>query len=261
MSRAMSRALSRVVFSFFACACFVVALPACPRTSLVGEACGADDEQRPCEGRQQLLCNGQVYVVLAPCSADCPGDEVIIAHEQEQIGSDDTWTCEEGIHLVTGTVSVGPGATLTIAPGSAIRIDPASHVDVDRDARVVVDAPPEAPVIITSNNGELGGFGSSTSGGLNLFASEGDPSILRNLIVERGIHGIGVFGLSSTTNTPIIQTSTFRDNQNFGIKVTCDENDFVVPDFAVECADVADDNAPCGNQFFENAAGAVSACE
>jgi hypothetical protein len=238
----------------------VALLPACPPASLVGEACTADDPQDPCEGRAQLHCDGQVYVLLAACSADCAGDDVpLISHDREQIDSDTTWTCEEGAHVVTGTVDVGPGATLTIAPGAAVRLDLTSHIDVDPAGRVVVDATDFAPVIMTSNNGQSAGFGTATSGGLNVFATEGEPSILRHLIIERGIQGLGVFALSSTANTPIIQNSTFRDNENFGIKVTCDELDFAVPDFAADCT--GDNDVPCGNSFFENKAGDVSPCE
>ena len=238
----------------------VACLPACPRTTLLGEPCAPTDPQKVCEDRTELRCDGQVYVLNAACSAECDGDGTVVAHEQESIDADDTWTCEDGIHVVTGTVNVGAGATLTIAPGAAVRINSSSRVDVDRAGRLVVDAPAEAPVVVTANNGELGGYGAATSGGINVFAAEGEPSIVRGLIVERGIHGIGIFGLSSTTNTPVVQRSTFRDNQNFGIKVTCDEIDFGVPDFAVSCADV-DNDAPCGNQFFSNGAGDVSGCE
>jgi hypothetical protein len=234
----------------------------CPRTSLIGAPCAdPDDKLEVCEARSLLRCNGQVYELAAPCVATCPAPddiEPLIAHEQETITTDTTWACEDGAHVVTGVVNVGPGATLTIEPGTSVRVDPSSRIDVDIDGRFVVDASAFAPVVMTSNNGQSAGFGSATSGGVNVFAAEGEPSILRHFIVERGIQGLGVLGLSSTTTPPVIQNSTFRDNENFGIKVGCDEEDFVVPDFEAACTGEGD--APCGNNFFENGAGKVSAC-
>ena len=197
-------------------------LSACPKGSLIGEPCPEPGEEL-CEGPVKVRCDGQVFIALAPCHSDCLEAGTTVAHEQENIASDTTWACLDGAHVVTGIVTVAPGATLTIEPGSSLRIDPSSRIDVDPAGRVVVDASAAAPVVITSNNGQRAGFGSqSGSGGLNVFATDGDPSILRHLIIERGIHGLGVFGLSSTKTAPIVENCTFRDNENFGIKITCD---------------------------------------
>ncbi len=226
-----------------------LALSACPKGSVIGEPCPEPGEEL-CEGPVKIRCDGQVFAELAPCHSDCLDADLSVAHEQEVIDADTTWTCLEGAHVVSGTVNVAEGATLSIEPGSSVRIDPSSRIDVDAAGRVVVDASAAAPVVITSNNGQRAGFGSASSGGLNVFATDGDPSILRHLIVERGIQGLGVFGLSATKTAPVIEDCTFRDNENFGIKIACDAVDAPVPDFAAD-----------GNQFFENGAGDVSACE
>lgn len=259
------------MLSFFVRSVVVAALPTvfvsgllagCPKTTLVGEPCGPDDEAGPCEGTQKLRCNGRFYEIQAPCHFDCLEELPLVPHEQETIAQDTTWACGAGAHVVTGTVIVGAGATLTIEPGASVRIDPSSRIDVDADGRVVVDATAGAPVTVTSNNGEAAGFGSSTSGGLNVPATEAPAlgSILKHLIVERGIHGLGIFGLSSTTVPPLVQDCTFRDNQNFGIKVACAEADAPVPDFAASCADAGADARVCGNQFFGNGVDEVSSC-
>ena len=238
----------------------LVAVSGCGPQSLEGQPCtGADDPDVVCEERLQLRCNSQIYVRQSDCSSECTEGAPEVPH-QGDISASQTWACETGVHIVTGLINVAAGATLTVAPGAAIRVDPSSRIDVDPAGRFVVDAPDLQKVLVTSNNGEGGGFGASSSGGINVFASEGEPSIVRGLIIERGIHGLGVFGLSTTTATPVIQNSTFRDNQNFGIKVTCDELDFVVPDFTAACADVAD-GAPCGNAFFGNGLAEVSTCD
>lgn len=242
--------------------CLAAAVTACvaacgPR-SQEGQPCtGPDDPDTLCEERVQLRCNSQIYVRQSDCSSECSEGVAEVAH-QGDITSSQTWACEAGIHVVTGLINVAAGTTLTVAPGALVKINEASRIDVDRAARFVVDAPDLQKVLVTSANGEAGGFGASSSGGINVFASEGEPSILRGLIVERGIHGIGVFGLSSTTATPVIENSTFRDNQNFGIKLGCDEIDFVPPDFSATCGDVAE-GQPCDNSFFGNGDD-VSAC-
>ncbi|MDP2343099.1 MAG: hypothetical protein Q8O67_19235 [Deltaproteobacteria bacterium] len=228
----------------------LMALMGCPKGSVIGEPCPEPGEEL-CEGPVRIRCDGQVFTELAPCSSECLEGGATVPHEQENIATDTTWACLAGAHVVTGVVTVAAGATLTIEPGSSVRIDPSSRIDADPAGRVVVDASAAAPVVVTSNNGERAGFGSASgSGGLNVFATDGEPSILRHLIVERGIHGIGVFGLSATKAAPVIENCTFRDNENFGIKITCDELNAPIPDFAAD-----------GNQFFENGAGDVSVCE
>ena len=225
-------------------------LSGCPSNSLLGEPCPEPGAEL-CEGPSKIRCDGQVFVESAPCHFDCLDRATTVAHEQEFIDNDTTWTCLEGAHVVTGTVNVAAGATLTIEPGSSVRIDPSSRIDVDPAGRIVVDAPPAAAVVITSNNGQAGGFGSTASGGLNVFATDGEPSVLRHLIIERGIQGLGISGLSPTKTPPIVEDCTFRDNTNFGIKIACEgAPPFAIPDFEGD-----------GNQFFENGEGAVSACE
>lgn len=239
----------------------VVALGAScgPTGPTPGGRCTDDDDFDVCFERSTMRCTNGFYVVLAECTASCPANlDPVVTHEQLEVTGDETWTCLEGTHLVTGTVTVREGATLTLEPGARVRIDPSSHIDVEPGARIVIDALPFAPVIMTSNNGQSAGFGTSTSGGLNVFAAEvGEPSVLRNLIVERGIHGLGLFGLSTAARTPIVQNSTFRDNENFGVKVACAEEDFVIPDFEAACSG---DDQPCGNNFFGNGRSPVSAC-
>jgi hypothetical protein len=219
----------------------------CPRSTLVGAPCEAAGEEQ-CEDLQKLRCVGGAYQLIAPCHADCaPGPGV--THEQSSIDADETWLCADSPHLVRGVVGVAAGATLTIEPGSQVRLEPSSHVDVDVDGRVVIDASPGAEVVFTSNNELAGGFATAATGGLNVFATSGEPSLIRHLIVERGQNGLGVFGLSSTATPPVIERSTFRDNSLFGLRLSCDAVDSPVPDFAA-----------AGNLFFANGDGDVSTC-
>jgi hypothetical protein len=220
----------------------------CPRSSLVGAPCDvAGDEV--CEGLQKLRCDGRQYVVLAPCHAECvdgPGT----THEQGTVDVDETWQCADSPHIVNGIVDIAPGATVSIEAGAEVRLLPSSSVDVDVDARVVIDATAGAPVLFTSDNEFAGGFATAATGGLNVFATASvEPSVIRHLIVERGQNGLGVFGLSSAATPPTIERSTFRDNVGFGIRVTCDDVDSPIPDFAA-----------AGNLFFGNDGGDVSTC-
>lgn len=220
---------------------------ACPRSTLIGAPCETSGEEI-CEDLAKLRCDGRQYQLLATCHADCaPGPGV--THEQGDIEADETWLCADSPHLVRGVVTVAPGATLTIEPGAAVRLEPSSHVDVDVDARVVIDATPGGPVLFTSNNELAGGFATAATGGLNVFATSSvEPSVIRNLIVERGQNGLGVFGLSATATPPVVEASTFRDNSGFGILLSCDAVDSPVPDFAAD-----------GNLFFGNG-GDVATC-
>jgi hypothetical protein len=217
----------------------------CPRSTLIGAPCETAGEEQ-CEELQKLRCVGGAYELIAPCHADCaPGPG--ITHEQGSIDADETWLCAESPHLVRGVVGVAAGATLTIEPGSEVRLEPSSHVDIDVDGRVVIDASPGAEVVFTSNNGLAGGFATAATGGLNVFATTSEPSVIRHLIVERGQNGLGVFGLSSTATAPVIERSTFRDNSLFGIRLSCDAVDAPVPPETDAPADEAP-KAPTGGR-------------
>jgi len=246
----MLRAISPfvVVAASVGSLCFV----GCGEESKIGAPCEdvGPDEVEICEGTQLLRCDGNGYRVLAPCHHDCVEGTGTV-HAQGEVGTSETWTCVGSPHLVQGVVTVANGATLTIEPGSEVRLLPSTHVTIAEGARVVVDAAAGSEVLFTSDNELAGGFGTSSTGGLNVF-STGDaaPSILRGLIVERGQNGITVSGLSSRSEEhPVIERSTFRDNTRFGILVNCEGVDVEVPDYAAS-----------GNQFFSNAGGAVSTC-
>lgn len=223
-----------------------VATSACPPGSLIGQPCAVAGDD-PCEGDAQLRCDGAVYVKLADCAVKCRGDVVQVTHTAGTITADETWTCEEGPHLVSGVITIAADVTLTIAAGTQVRLDPASRINADQAGRVDSLGDPNAPILLTSNNGEKPGFGAGAEGGLNVFAVEtGEPSRLVHTIVERGTHGIGVLGLSDDATPPVVENCTLRDNENFGLLLTCN-GDPELPDFAT------------ANQFFGNGA-PISAC-
>ena len=225
---------------------------ACGPTSLIGTACTdvPSTEIEICEGTQRLRCDGNTYQLLATCHHSCVVGEGT-AHAAGEVGSDETWTCAGSPHVINGNVSVASGAVLTIEPGAAVRLQPTTRVTIPEGARVVIDATPGAEGLFTSNNGLAGGFGGNSVGGLNVFATaEAEPSIIRGLIVERGINGITISGVSDRSDElPVIERCTFRDNTRFGILVNCEGGDVEVPDYALT-----------GNQFFENGSGDVSTC-
>jgi hypothetical protein len=226
----------------------LVALTGCPPDTLVGQPCDTPGDE--CEGNALLRCDGAYYIELAPCAVECRGNEVVTTHEGV-VSADETWTCLEGPHLVTGQLLVQPDVTLTIEQGTQIRIDPASRLNIDPEARIEALGVIEAPILVTSNTGEIAGFGAGSEGGINVFASEsGEPSILQHTIIERGIHGLGLFGIADDTTPPVVEDCTFRDNQNFGILLQCngEVGEVEVPDFAAN------------NLFFTNGAGDVSEC-
>jgi len=222
----------------------------CGPQSQVGRPCETAGEEL-CEGVARLRCDGARYALLAPCHHECVEGEGV-RHEQGELTADETWTCEEGPHVVNGQVIVAAGAILTIDAGALLRLTPSSTLDVDPEGRLVIDATAGGPVLVTSDNGQQAGFASSRSGGINVFAvgSGVEPSLLRHVIVERGHNGIGVFGLSASSTPPVLDNCTLRENQGLGILIGCDEPDAPVPDFAA-----------AGNLFFNNGGGDVGSCQ
>jgi hypothetical protein len=238
------------VLTVFLVVAAAVLLPGCPPASLIGQPCAAVGDDQ-CEGDKLLRCDGQYYVVLADCAGQCIEGKDEIAHNETTLSADETWACADGPHGVLGTVTVGEGVTLTIEAGALLRLQPASRISTTRAGRVDAVGTAEAPILLTSENGLSGGFGTSAEGGLNIFAVEsGTPSDVEHTIIERGIHGLGVFGLSSNADPPVVKDDTLRDNENYGIFITCDEDNPPIPDFAAD-----------GNQFFNNGAGEVSGCQ
>lgn len=226
-----------------------LSLAGCPPSSLIGQPC-AEVGLDVCEGDQLLRCDGKFYIVLAPCAGECIEAKAEIPHEGGNITADETWTCADGPHAVSGVITVAEDVTLTIEAGALLRMQPASRIATTRGGRVESIGTAEAPILLTSANGLSGGFGAGAEGGLNVFAVEtGEPSVVEHTIIERGIHGLGVFGLSSSADPPVVRNNTLRDNENFGIYVTCDEDAAPIPDFEGD-----------GNQFFNNG-GDVSTCD
>lgn len=234
----------------FALASVVVACAACPPASLIGQPCQkAGDE--PCEGDALLRCDGRFYVELAPCASQCivAAKKADVTHAGATVDTDETWTCAEGPHLVPAGLTVSAGVTLTIEAGAIVKLQSAAKIDTDPAGRVVSVGDANAPILFTSADGKKSGFGNGSSGGLNVFAVDsGDPSDIEHTIIERGIHGLGVLGISPTKTLPIVKDNTLRDITRFGILVSCDDATTPIPDFAAD-----------GNQFFGDGAD-VSAC-
>ncbi len=227
----------------------VLVMSACPPDSLIGQPC-ADAGNEVCEDEKLLRCDGKFFLLLADCAEQCIEKLPEVSHDKATIDADETWQCIDGPHFVPATITVSAGATLTIEAGALVRLNPASRIDTDRAGRVDALGTAEAPILFTSKTGLAAGFGAAGEGGLNVFAVEsGQPSQVQHTIIERGIQGLGVFGLSSTATPPVVENNTLRDNENFGIVVSCDEPGAPIPDFAA-----------AGNEFFGNGAGDVSTC-
>jgi hypothetical protein len=234
----------------------VAPLGGCGKKSLVGQPCQtAGDTQCDKNGNPDTLvrCDGTFYVPLADCANQCIAAKPPVQHTQQTIDADETWACADGPHEIGAPILVSPNVTLTIESGAMVILQPAAHLDTDPAGRVVAVADANAPILFTSVNKQKGGYGSDSAGGLNIFAVEGAPSQdklsdIENVILERGVQGLGVLGLSSTATPPIVKDNTLRDNLNFGIIVSCNDAGAQIPDFHGD-----------GNQFFGNG-GEISAC-
>jgi hypothetical protein len=221
----------------------------CQPTSLIGQPCTEAGEEL-CEAEARIRCDGKFYVLLAECSHECIGDLDVVTHDEGVIDGDETWQCLDGPHYVASTLTVAAGSTLKIEAGSLVKIELAARITADPAGRVEALGSAEAPILVTSNNGKSAGFGAGAEGGINVFAvTEGEPSRIEHTIIERGIHGLGVFGLAAQATPPVVENNTLRDNENYGILITCNEADPPIPDFA-----------GAGNEFFNNGEADVSPC-
>lgn len=227
-----------------------ITLAGCPPTTLVGQPCSTAGENQ-CEGDGLLRCDGQFYRLLAECATECvaKSGRAPTEHKEAILSADETWQCAEGPHLVGTTITVAAGVTLTLEAGALLRMAPASRINADPQGRIDALGTTEASILMTSDDELKGSYGAGAEGGLNVFAVEsGEPSRIEHTIIERGRHGLGVFGLSATAAPPVVEGNTFRDNQNYGILVRCNGTP-EIPDFAAT------------NNFFTNDAGDVSTCQ
>ena len=225
-----------------------VALSGCPTGSLIGQPCEEAGEEK-CEGDQQIRCDGTVWTLLSECSSECIGGKDEVSHSGP-ILDDQTWTCAEGPHVVNDTMTVGAGVTLEIQAGALVRIVAAARINTDPAGRIEANGDENAPILVTSKSGDAPGFGGATEGGLNVFAvTTGDPSVVKNTIIERGTHGLGVFNIAENALMPVVENNTFRDNDGYGIIISCSGATPPIPDFRA-----------AGNQFFKNDGGEVSPC-
>lgn len=244
--------LSRACAAFIASCC----LTACPPTRLEGQPCTTGGEAT-CEGDTLLTCNGDEWQLTAECSQECVArsGRAGTEHTAAIITQDETWTCVDGPHTVSTAITVAAGATLTLEAGALVKLIPAARIVTDVDGRIQAVGTAGAPILVTSDNGFKGGYGTGLEAGLNVFAVETadnpgalPPSRIEHTILERGTHGLGVFGLSATATPPVVERNAFRDNQGWGIRITCNSEDPVIPDFAAT------------NEFFRNDSGSISAC-
>jgi hypothetical protein len=223
-------------------------LAGCPASTLVGQPCDEAGEKH-CEEERLIRCDGRAYRLLAECSSECQAGKPFLEHTEAVIDADETWQCLAGPHRIGTTITIAPGATLTIEAGAVVSMVPASRIVADVAARVDALGTEEAPILVTADNGQRGGYGAGQEGGINVFAVQsGAPSRIEHTIFELGIHGLGVFGLASDATAPVVENNTFRDQQRFGIVITCNEADPPIPDFEAT------------NEFFGNLEGAVSPC-
>lgn len=227
----------------------VLALAACPTGSLVGQPCD-DAGKTTCEDLAGLRCDGTVWVQLNECANECVEKAKLPEQKHEgAIDDDETWSCAAGPHVVKDTMTVAAGKTLTIEAGALVKIVAAARINTDLAGRIEAGGSEEAPILVTSDSGDASGFGGNDEGGLNVFAvTSGDPSVVKHTIIERGTHGLGVFGLAADATPPVVENNTLRDNTGYGIILGCN-GDAPIPDFKAD-----------GNQFFENGDGDVSAC-
>lgn len=229
-----------------------LALAGCLPRGLEGEACETGGESA-CEGDAMLVCNGREWQRVAACSHVCVerSGRAGTDHSAALLVEDEAWTCSDGPHRVTTNVSVPAGVTLTLEAGALVKLVPASRIVADPAGRVAAIGTAEAPILVTADNGFVGGYGTALEGAINVFAVEGDtpaPSRIQHTIIERGRQGLGVFGLSATARPPLVENNAFRDNEGFGIRITCNDASPVIPDFVAT------------NEFFGNGAGDVGPC-
>jgi hypothetical protein len=229
----------------------VVATIACGPQSQERRACPVNGETL-CEGNVELRCSS-VWTRIADCSHECviaTAETAPTTHDEGILTANETWTCEGSPHILTGPIEVGPGVELTITPGARLQLDETGAILVGREGRLVADGSAGSSILVTPSTGLVGGFGRDRQGGIALQAIEtGEPSVLKNIIVERGQHGVSVGNVGDRTTAPVIEAATFRDNQQWGILLACSGTPEQLPTYQTD------------NQFFSNGDGDVSGCD
>lgn len=231
--------------------CSLLFLSACGPRVLAGSSCeeyGVGAEA--CQLTAMYLCDGKRWQKTTECHHKCVV-RVPTEHDEASIAASETWTCEDGPHLVKQVTTLAPGVTLTVEAGAEVRFAPGARLDTMRESRVVAEGDAYSPILFTSDNRERGGWGSANQGGLNLFLREPgeEPSVLRYVLVERAVNGVGLLSLDDARELPVIENSQLRDNLNWGVLLKGCVGEPAVPD--LEGAD---------NLFIENGQGAISGC-
>jgi hypothetical protein len=233
--------------SFFA---IVPLLCACGPKVLEGSPCETIGEQT-CEALALHQCDGSQWVRINECHHDCY-IATPRAHDETSLSGDNTWTCAEGPHLVTQAMTIADGASLTIEPGTAVRFAQGARIDTTPASRLTADGTQSAPILFTSDDETIGGYGSANLGGVNLYVRNdgGEASSLKWALVERAVNGVGLLGLEDGATLPAIEDNAFRDNQSWGVILRGCVGEPTPPD--LEAA---------GNLFLNNPEGAISACQ
>ncbi|MFZ9887004.1 MAG: hypothetical protein ACO3JL_05820 [Myxococcota bacterium] len=204
-----------------------------------------------CEGTALYVCNGSEFQKTADCHHQCvvrPPTE----HDEETLTASETWTCAEGPHLVTRVLTLGPGVELRVEPGAEVRFGPGARIDTSPNSRLWAEGTREQPLLFTSNNETVGGWGSLNQGGLNLYVrgTDEEPSVVTHTVVERAVNGIGVLSVEEGMPLPRIENTQLRDHLSFGILLRGCVGEPALPTFE-------DD----GNTFVNNGEGAISGCQ
>lgn len=212
--------------------------------------CDTVGEQQ-CEGLSLLTCDGTEWVETTACHHQCVPNAPR-AVSATSLDADESWACEDGPHLVENALTVADGVTLTIAPGAEVRFAPGARIDTTQTSRLVADGTAEAPILFTSDDETIGSYGSANLGGVNLFvrSDDGEPSSLKHALVERAVNGVGLLGLEDGRTPPVVEDTSLRDNQNWGVILRGCVGEPAVLDLE-----------GAGNLFFNNGQGAISACQ
>jgi hypothetical protein len=223
---------------------------ACGPTVLEGSPCETIGDQT-CAALALHQCDGSQWVRVTDCHHECY-IAAPTAHDDTQLAGDVTWACEDGPHLVTQAMTISDGASLTIAPGTEVRFAPGARLDTTPSSQLVIDGLLAAPILLTSDDETVGGYGGGNLGGVNLYvrADDGDASSLTWALVERSINGVGLLGLEDGKELPTIENNTMRDNQNWGVLLRGCVGEPTPPDLE-----------GAGNLFFNNGQGAISPCQ
>lgn len=175
---------------------------------------------RPGVNRVVVQSVNDAGTVFERASVDVWYDDGSVQTASGTLTTDTTWAAADGPFNITGSLTVGAGATLTIEPGTTVYLASGVNLTVASGGRLLAEGTASAPIRFTRQPGTTASWG-----GITINGGAGTPE---TRIAYAEIEGNGSTAIHSAGGT------VFLDHLTFGSTghqyVSLDDSSFVVQD-------------------------------